>query len=186
VARVLFEAGLIVLGLLGGLALNEWRESRDRRTRVDALMTAVRAELASNLSLLKEAQTYNRTVVSTLRRLAADGAKETPPAAYSKGLMQRPQLVSAAWDSARASEWLSEVPVRTIVEVARTHEAQRNYMESTARLLDNMYATFLSGEANFLSDPGTLGGVLNDFAGRGEGLITSYESTLKALVEPGR
>jgi hypothetical protein len=178
---VLFETGLIVLGRLGGLALNEWRESRERQTRVTTLLTVVRGELESNLNLLKDAQTYNRTVVSTLRRLGAEGAKATPPGAYSRGLLRRPELVAAAWDSAGSSDLLSEVPVETVIDVARTYEAQRNYMESTARLLDNMYAAFLSGQANFLNDPRTLGGVLNDFAGRGDGLLGAYESTLKRL-----
>jgi hypothetical protein len=151
---------------------------------VSTLLTAVRGELESNLSLLKEAQTYNRTVVSTLRRLRAEGANATPLGAYSRGLLRRPELVSAAWDSAGSSDLLSEVPVETVVAVARTYETRRNYMASTAQLLDNMYAAFLSGQANFLNDPGTLGGVLNDFAGRGDGLLSAYELTLNRLAQP--
>jgi hypothetical protein len=44
-ARGAFEAVLILFGLLGAFALNEWQDA----SRVDALLGAVRAEPAMNL-----------------------------------------------------------------------------------------------------------------------------------------
>jgi hypothetical protein len=183
-ARALFESALILLGIVGAFAVNQWQESRDRHIRRDALMTAVRAELQSNLRLMEDASAYNTEVVGRFRRLEAEKATSIPAGTHPRGLMVRPQLVSAAWDAAQAGGIVNDLPVETTLIIARVHEGQRDYVEATARLLDVIYAALFQQQSAALTNPGLLAGVLNDYASRGRGLIERYRTTLDYLNAP--
>lgn len=188
--RALFESGLILFGLLGAFALNEWQEARQREARVEALLTAITAELQANLELQQDAATYNTNLVDALRKLRDEGATIVPPSVYPRGLIIVPPLTSAAWDAAQEGGLLNEIPIETVLVLASIYESQRNHVDSTAALFNAMYAAYMSappGPQSGAVDPRTAAGVLNDFARRGARLVEHYQAGLehmRAHVEP--
>jgi type II secretory pathway pseudopilin PulG len=185
-SRALFEAALILFGILGAFAVNEWQNARERRARVETTMAAVRGELQSNLELLQNASTYNSDVASKFRALAARNATTIPEGTYPRGLLLRPQLVSAAWNAAQVTGIVNEVPVDTVVQLARLYENQRDYLDAMARLLDMLYEAALRSTDDTPAPPNTIDGILSDYAGRERSLLDRYRSTLARLDHAGR
>ena len=183
VGRALFESALILLGLLGAFALNEWQDSRERRGRADAMMTAIRAELEVNLKQQDVAAAYNSKVVEAFRKLRAEGVRFAPSDAYENGLVALPTLTSTAWDAARGSEAIDEIPVETLLVLGRTYDYQREYAASMRTLLEMFYQIGLeqtrapSGGV----EPARVTGTLSDYANRARFLVGLYRSTLEHL-----
>jgi hypothetical protein len=182
--RGLFEAGLILLGLLGAFALNQWQDARIRADRADAMLSAIRAELQANLALQQKASEYNTQLVADLKKLRDSGQSFVPAELYRGGLLRRPQLTAAAWTAAQEGEVLDEIPLDRILVLARVYESQRYYLDATGALFASLYESALRNE-NY-SREGTYGaaqlaGVLSDFAGRGAGLLQQYQFALKQL-----
>ena len=183
-ARGLYEAALILVGLLGAFALNQWQDARQRAARADAMIVAIRAELASNLELQEPASTYNTRIVGVLKQLRDSGQTFLPADQYRGGLFKRPKLTAAAWTSAQNGGILEELPVDTIVVLGRVYEAQRDYQDSTGALFEALYAAALTStdyRSDGIEGVAQLAGVLSDFAGRGAGLVRDYRSALEYL-----
>jgi hypothetical protein len=185
IVRGIFEAALILLGLLGGFALNEWQGARDRRERAAVVLSAIRSELEANRKLMEQAVTYNTEVVGRLRKLRDEGATEAPLGTYPQGLISSPTLTSAAWTSAEAGGVVSDLPVATGLALARVYETQRVYMDAMAELLNMLFASRLASTAPGRAsiDPQRVTGILSDYAGRGRNLVGHYNAALKVLNE---
>jgi type II secretory pathway pseudopilin PulG len=184
-ARGAFEATLILFGLLGAFALNEWQEARQRADRADAMIAAIRAELMANLEVQEQAATYNTQLVDTLKKLRDAGETFVPANVYRGGLIKRPKLTEAAWTTAQNGGVLQEVPVNTILVLARIYESQRDYQDATGALLETLYAAALSRDTPYRGDGAEgapqLAGVLSDFASRGAALVRDYRWVLAYL-----
>ena len=183
--RGTFEAVLILIGLLGAFALDEWQDARARAERVEALVTAIRAELEANLRQHEEASAYNTEVADGIWDQAASGVEVVPPSTYPKGLLMGPRLTSAAWVTAQNDTALSDVPIEQMLTLARIYEMQQKYIDDVNTLMNNLYALLLqpSDEARVdgLANPLRMGGVLRDFASRGRLLVDEYRAALEQL-----
>lgn len=183
--RGAFEAILILIGLLGAFALDEWQDTRARAERVETLITAIHAELEANLSQHEEASAYNSEVAERIWNEATKGVEVVPQSAYPKGLFVGPELTSAAWVTAQNDPALSDVPIDKVLMLARVYEMQRTYVDDFNTLLNNMYALLLQTDINFrvdgLEQPLRIGGVLRDYAGRGRRLVDEYRAALEQL-----
>ena len=114
-ARASFEAALILFGLLAAFALNQWQEARQRAARADAMIAAIRAELAANLEVQRIAAARNAEVVELLRKVRDAGETFLPASQLKGALFSRPHLTEAAWASAQNGGILEELPVETIL-----------------------------------------------------------------------
>jgi hypothetical protein len=185
VLRASFEAALILIGLLGAFALDEWQDARSREARVDALLTAIRAELEANLTQHAAASTYNVEVAERIFTEGARGAEFVGESAYPRGLLIGPSLTSAAWVTAQNDTALSDVPIDKVLMLARVYEMQRTYVDDINTLMNNMYTLVLEGgngaRVDGLAQPLQIGGVLRDYARRGAQLVDLYRKTLEEL-----
>jgi len=184
--RGAFEAALILFGLLGAFALNEWQDARTRAVRIESLLTAVRIELETNLERHARATAFNREIADLLWNEGSRGVDFLPQSAYPNGLFRGPSLTSAAWATAQNDTALGDVPVETVLALARVYEAQRIYVDNFNTLTSNMYATLLDPDnavvrVDGIAQPIRLGGVLRDYALRAEQLVEAYRATLLEL-----
>jgi hypothetical protein len=183
-ARALFEGALILFGLLAAFALNQWHEARQRAARADAMIVAIRAELGSNLELQGQAAAHNAEIVELLKKLRGAGETFLPADRFKGGLFSRPHLTEAAWMSAQNGGILQELPVETILVLAKVYETQRDYQDSTRTLFEGLYGVALNS-TEFRSDGfervPQLAAVLNDFALNGTRLARDYRQVLDYL-----
>jgi type II secretory pathway pseudopilin PulG len=184
--RGTFEAVLILIGLLGAFALDEWQDTRARAERVETLVTAIRAELEANLRQHEEASAYNTEVADSIWDQGAKGVEVVPSSAYPRGLILGPDLTSAAWVTAQNDAALSELPIEKMLALARVYEMQRAHLDDVKTLLNNLYALLLQTDptaprVDGLTQPLLIGGVLRDYARRGRRLIDEYRAALEQL-----
>lgn len=117
---------LVLLGAVlafGGEAL---RDSRRRHTYAAAAVTSIRQELEINVAAVSRAQAHHRWLADTLGKLAA--AHRVPDVSvYSNGMFNPAPVTSVAWETARQSGALSDLPLSWILAVAPAYEAQERY-----------------------------------------------------------
>lgn len=183
--RAAFEATLILLGLLGAFALDEWQDARARGARVETLMTAVRAELEANLKAQEEAAAYNTEVAERIWEQATSGVTFIPDGTFSRGILNTQQLTSAAWATAQNDASLSDIAVDRLLLLANVYDRQADYEASVSALLNNLYASILQADSvmrvDGISEPLRIGGLLRDNAARGQRLVAAYRATLEQL-----
>jgi hypothetical protein len=146
----------------------------------------VRIELETNLEGHARATAFNRQRADLLWNEGSKGIDFLPQSAYPGGLFWGPSLTSAAWATAQNDTALGDVPVETVLALARVYEAQRIYVDNFNTLTSNMYATLLNPDnavvrVDGISQPIRLGGVLRDYALRAEQLVEAYRATLLEL-----
>lgn len=184
--RGAFEATLILIGLLGAFALDEWQDARSRAARVETLLTAIRAELEANLARHAEASAFNVEVAERIFTEGTKGAEFVPDSFYPNGLFRSPSLTSAAWTTAQSDAVFSELPLEKALMLARVYERQRIYVDDFNTLANNMYASILASDndvfrADALGAPLRIGGILRDYARRGAQLVDLYREALEQL-----
>jgi hypothetical protein len=177
---------LILIGLLGAFALDEWQDTRARAALVETLLAAIRAELENNLERHERAAAFNSEMAELLWNEGNKGVDFLPESAYPNGLFRGPSMTSAAWATAQNDPALGDVPIETMLVLARVYEAQRVYTENFNTLASNMYATLLDPanaaiRIDGIAQPIRLGALLRDYAGRGTQLVAAYRTTLLAL-----
>jgi hypothetical protein len=188
IVRGIFEAGMILIGLLGGFALNEWQQSRERRERAAQMLSVIRSELKENLTIMQEVSAYNTAVVERLRALRSKGARAMPPGTLDGPLFAQRALTSAAWMSAQSGGVVTDIPIEAALRLARVYESQQDYSDSASELKYMLYAARLqSAEPGTATiDPQRVTGTLSDFADRGRSLVRQYQASLKVLGESPR
>src|SRR5678816_2514882 len=73
IGRAAFEAGLIVLGLVGALLIDEWRDSRQRDERVQTALQSLSAELLGNRDALDKNVRNNEELIAKLHESEKTG-----------------------------------------------------------------------------------------------------------------
>jgi hypothetical protein len=180
-AKALFEAGFIVLGLVGALLVDEWRDERVRAARVEAALASIRVEVAQNRESIADRLDSNSELIATLRALAADGKR------YDGGIV-RPgatDMSSIVWQAARDSGITSDIPLETLIVLGRAYATLDAYVEEMAAFSAQLYADREFAEG-FRRDPLSLVGRYNDTNRRIERLLQRTDAALKALTPPPR
>jgi hypothetical protein len=174
-ARAAFEGGLIALSLVGALALNEWKEARDRQARARDALAAIRLELQANSDEIQRAIAGTTDVIGKIKQATREKRR------YEDGLVRRAQLVSTAWDSSRAAAITSDIPFPTLMALGRAYTLQADYQRDMA----SFYNTLLSGTlGDVRANPELMAALLNEMNGNAGRVAREYQNALKALSSP--
>jgi type II secretory pathway pseudopilin PulG len=172
-ARAAFEGLLIAASLVGALALNEWKESRDRQARARDALAAMRLELQANRDEVQRVIRSTGEVIAKIRQATKEKRR------YEDGVLRRAQLVSTAWDSSRTAAITNELPFPTLMALGRAYTLQADYQRDMA----SFYSTLLGGTLGDVRDnPELLAGLLNEMDGNAQRLLREYDRALKALA----
>ena len=171
-ARAAFEGALIALSLVGALALNEWKEDRDRQARVRDAMAAMRLELQANRQEVVAVRARMAEIIARIKDAKEEGRR------YGGGLLRRAQVVSTAWDSARAAAITNDMPFPTLMAIGRGYALQSEY----TRVIGSFYDALLTGTYGDLrSNPDGMIGLLSEFDDIAARLLKEYDQALKAF-----
>jgi len=174
-ARAAFEGGLIALSLVGALALNEWKEARDRQARARDALAAIRLELQANSDEIQRAIAGTTDVIGKIKQATREKRR------YEDGLVRRAQLVSTAWDSSRAAAITSDIPFPTLMALGRAYTLQADYQRDMA----SFYNMLLSGTlGDVRANPELMAALLNEMNGNAGRVAREYQNALKALSSP--
>jgi hypothetical protein len=173
-ARALFEGGLIAVSLVGALALNEWQGSRDRQARVRDAIAAIRLELRANREEIGRVMARDAEVMGRIKAATKEGRR------YEQGFLRRPQILSTAWDSARAAAITNDMPFPMLMSLGRAYGFQADH----ERLFASIYDAVLGGAMGDLrANPDLMLGLLNELDDHARRLVNEYDAAVKVLSE---
>lgn len=174
---------LVVLGALLALAADEWREARQRRERVRVTVAGIREEIRANSALVSRAREKHLFLRDTLEKLRVAGALP-PPKIWAEGIWSPAQVTSTAWEVARETGALADIPPATVLALAKVYGSQENYSTLADELnVDLMNDVRQHGMEVVLRDRFVQFVPLAvDFSNRERALLRQYERVL-ALPE---
>ena len=174
---------LVVLGALLALAADEWREARQRRERVRVTVAGIREEIRANSALVSRAREKHLFLRDTLEKLRVAEALP-PPKIWAEGIWSPAQVTSTAWEVARETGALADIPPATVLALAKVYGSQENYSTLADELnVDLMNDVRQHGMEVVLRDRFVQFVPLAvDFSNRERGLLRQYERVL-ALPE---
>lgn len=186
-ARLAAEGLLIVLSVVLGLALNEWRQKQAERELAHRVLANFRREITQNLQILEKVQPGHAELARRLAAAAAGSRPETNAFAVIMAEMPRgglggEPLHEAAWETASSTGALRLLDYETASKISEVYVVQRFFMEGTTQ---RTIGSLLAPE-NF--DPGAKQVMLqaqhmalNEFSTQEAYLMGVYRRTLKAL-----
>jgi hypothetical protein len=173
---------LIVLGALLAFAAEEWRDARQRRSRVSTALMSIRDELRANLALVTRAREHHMFLADTLGKLASQHLQPSIEI-YANGMFNPAIVTNSAWHAARETGALGDIPLAVVLAIAPAYEAQDRY-NTLANAMGNaiMMDVRRDGMMTVLRDRFAQFIELDiDFSNREGVLLEEYRKALKKL-----
>jgi type II secretory pathway pseudopilin PulG len=117
---------LIVLGAVLAYVGEEWRDARHKRERVETALNSIRDELEANAALVSQARAKHLFLIDTLGKLV-NSHQFPPPTIYTNGMWNPANVTSTAWQTARETGTLADLPLATVLEIAPVYADQDRY-----------------------------------------------------------
>jgi len=183
-ARMVFEAGLIVLSILLALAVNQWQDARRERRLAGQAIASFRREITLNRNRLRELAPYHEHIRDEMQQLdAAHAVNRFSDLEKIQGFRGfRPAfLLETAWRTAIATGALTHIDYPTATALSTTYTLQERIDEMNRATLPTM----MSGGA--LSDAQAAGTLrqgafyLQDIAGLEREVLRTYDEMLTEL-----
>lgn len=187
VGRLAFEGILIVVSVLLGLALNEWREHRRERALATTALTNFRREISANLARIRAAQPKHAAMAQRLAEAASTPAPgltafDVFVANMPEGGLDTQPLATVAWETAESTGALQLLDYPTASLISETYSVQRATLLPTLQRLSDR---FLSPQNFDAAQQGpmvrTHQMLLVELNGQETFLIGIYEKALEAL-----
>lgn len=175
---------LVVLGAALALGAEEWRDARQRATRVRAALAGIATELREDSVRVAAARVRHLRIVDTLGALARRRALPSREV-YLYGMFNPASVSGTAWQTARETGALGDMPLSLVFRLARAYDAQERYRALAQALLvgimddvrrDGMDAVLRDRFTQFIP-------LATDFANREEALLEHYSQALASLDE---
>src|SRR5687768_12499068 len=117
---------LLLIGAVLALGADQWSEARADERRRSLAVASIRAELAENLTRVESARVHHLMMADTLS--GYEQRRELPPERVYFGGVFKPALVlSTAWQTARETGALSQLPYALVLRLAPVYESQEKY-----------------------------------------------------------
>ncbi len=185
--RLLAESALIVFSVLFALAMDRWLEGRERVAEARMAVASIRSEIEVNTANVERAGARHRAMRDSLLRYLS--LRRPPPReVYRGGIFNPAATYAVAWESARESGVLRDLPHDLVLALARTYERQTLYRALADALVQDMMMqvrregpepVFRDAAAHFIT-------LQEDFAKREEALGETYRAMIAHLDTAGR
>jgi hypothetical protein len=180
VGRAALESVLIVLSVLLGFAISEWRDRRATRARAVQALAAIEAEIDSNRVLVQNARVHHRAFADTVARYVAAGTPVPERVYLYSGMFNPARVIAVAWESARDGGALAQLPYPLVLRLARVYARQAQYHGLTEAMINGIYGDMMVRgiPAAFRDNASSWNLLLRDFADRDGRLEVQYDSVL--------
>ncbi len=135
-AEILLEAASVVFAILLAFAVEEWRQGRREQQFAERARTAVFVELRANRDELKKSLVAHEGTLRRLPQLARATAADTL-ADLELGV-EVPELSTAAWRAAQASDAVTAIDYEWLLRVSPAYEIQEWYSRGQADLVQTL------------------------------------------------
>jgi hypothetical protein len=145
----------------------------------------VRAELEANRALVAAARDYHRAVADTFRAVQQRGGTVAPQH-FPQGLVAPGRVVSTAWDAARSTGIVRDMPHDLVLAIGRVYERQEEYGVLARTIGAIAYDELIRrGIHGLVAGFGNYIFIQDEFAEREARLLEAYASALERLDAGG-
>jgi len=133
---ILLESLFVVVALLGALALDEWREDKERQELADRAQIAILQEMEDNQKQLDAKRPKHKEMLEILTKsleaYEKQGEKEPDfDFNYSMAI-----LTSAAWDTARMTQSAQFMSFEDVSDYSKIYTFQELFLENQEKLIE--------------------------------------------------
>ncbi len=174
----IFQAVLVVLGVVLGFAITEWQNDRAEKAEAQHALAGIIEEIGANHTAVKEARAYHEEKLATL----AEAQKANTPLDirnFNRGFVAPAQLSSAAWTSASEVGALSHLPFDKVLSLSKVYAQQASYMQQQVTAGNIIYAEiFAEGSQGMLNHGPGLRSLIETFRYRETQLEEAYSAAM--------
>lgn len=183
--RLAVESIVVVFSILLALVVNEWRQDVEREEQRERATEAIRSELIHDYRELRGVHAYHERLADTLLALTDAGAESLDPGVRPEGWIQSVDMVSAAWEAARATGTTSRFRYELLLALSRAYEEQATFRRQREILFSTVFRRAMDPDTpSLLGDPGGMGLTLNTLSDWETNLLGEYERALEVLGVP--
>ncbi len=129
--RVAFDMLMVIGSVLLALALDDWRDNREKRALTQNVLIALEQEIKANATAIDEALAYQDAMAIAFRE-SSQTFQKTGEFIFPDAARQRSAAVRfsrAAYDSALVSQVLPRLQVPTLLTLSALYDEQDNYAD---------------------------------------------------------
>ncbi len=152
---LLIESLFIVMALLGALAIDEWREERQKKELAEIAEKAVVEEMKENREQLDSRQVSHKAMLEELKKNMERWKKDSTDKPEFDFNYSMALLSGAAWDSARMTQSVQYMPLKRVSNYSKIYHFQQVFIDNQNHLIDKVmtlgeleedqYRTFTQG-----------------------------------------
>lgn len=128
--RLALEVFSIVLGVLLALAVSEWQEQKNKEERANLALVNVRAELQSNLDLLKIINPNNQQTVDSITSEGSDAAED-------QTVVPAVQMRTSAWQTLSSTGLSNFIDYDLLIELSQLYSMIDVYRQTAYSLINS-------------------------------------------------
>ncbi len=136
---IALESLFIVFALLGALAIDEWRDEQNRSQLAFSAELAIIDELKNNRHQLQENLTKHQEMLRTLERKISKFQADKSEAPNFDFNFSMALLTSAAWDSARMTNAVQNMPLERVNQYSTVYSYQELSITTQNNLIDKLF-----------------------------------------------
>ena len=126
VGRTVFESALIIVGIILGFIVNEWRENLQLEEKADLAMDRILQELELNREAVAGVLPYHQEIASNLRALLAEPPKRPLMDTFLQDVAPNGVgdllLLDTAWQTANGRDSLAPFDFSAVQKLADTYD----------------------------------------------------------------
>ena len=183
--RVLFESILIVMSIMLALALDEWRDNKQKQELVVRSMESFAKEIQRNKSLLEDVNPFHHGLTRMLQSRA--GGKGYKSATEFRNIVRgfRPAvLINSAWETAVATGALGQMEYDMVSALSLTYSFQQRFNELTSAT-NNVLSTQARASDNDMNQRAyEAARYVSDVTAAEDELLDVYQQALELIQPP--
>ena len=133
---ILLESLFVVAALLGALALDEWREDKERQELAKRAQIAILQEMKDNKKQLDEQRPKHQAMLKELSEKLAIYEKQEEKDADFDFNYSMVLLTSAAWDTARMTQSAQFMSFEDVRDYSKIYSFQELFVENQQKLIE--------------------------------------------------
>lgn len=173
-----FQAALVVLGVVLGLAVTQWQTDAAQQAEAHHALDGIMEEIGANHTAVKEARAYHDEKLKIL----AEAQKANTPLdirSFDRGFVAPAQLSNAAWTSASEVGALAHLPFDKVLSLSKVYSSQAAYMQQQVTAGNIIYTEiFAEGSQGMLNHGPGLRSLIATFQYREQQLEAAYAAAL--------
>ena len=174
----IFQALLVVLGVVLGFAVTEWQANAREQDEAQHALTGIIEEIGANRTAVVEARTYHQEKLAELIEAQKTNTR-LDIRMFQRGFVAPAQVSNAAWTSASEVGALAHLPFDEVLSLSTVYAQQSAYLQQQVTVGSVIYTEiFARGTEGMLDHAAGLRSILSTFQYREQQLEAAYGAAI--------